>query len=118
MQGVELRFWSTKNTICMSELSRVKGFELVMLSMPIDLYDNAFLPKSFEIGFLPFIQVLSASTPPIWHVSLLAKTRSRYQPFTANSKISYKVGYWHGSPSLRRETAVGRLSFLADFGLT
>ncbi len=77
--------------------------------------------RSFQYllkSFYSIIQGLSAPTPPIWHASVLAKTRSRYQPFRANSKISSRVSNWHWSPSLRRETAVDRLSFLADFGLT
>ncbi len=56
---------------------------------------------------------LSAPTPRIWYASLFAKPRCRYQPSRANSKISYKVGNWHASPPLRRETAATGPSFLA-----
>ncbi len=41
------------------------------------------------------------SAPRIWHASLFTKPRCRYQPSRANSKI----GNWHASPPLRRETA-------------
>ncbi len=36
-----------------------------------------------------------------------------YQPSTTNSKISFTVGNWHASPTLRRETAASGPSFLA-----
>ncbi len=71
------------------------------------------LLRSFEIGFQPIIWGLSAPTPRIWYVSPFAKPRGRDLPFRANSKISYKVGNWHSSPSLRRETAAVGPSFLA-----
>ncbi len=48
---------------------------------------------------------LSASTPRIWSVSLFAKSRGRYQPFGANSKVSSKGGNWNSLPPQRRGTA-------------
>ncbi len=69
--------------------------------------------QDLEIGFHPFMRGLSASAPRIWYVSLFAKPGCRYQPSRANSKISYTVGSWHASPSLRRETAATAPSFLA-----
>ncbi len=44
---------------------------------------------------------------------MFAKPRCRYPPSIANSTFSYKVGNWHASPPLRRETAVTGPSFLA-----
>ncbi len=41
-----------------------------------------------------------------------AKLRCRYQPFRANSMISYTVGNWHASPPLRRKTVATEPSFL------
>ncbi len=41
---------------------------------------------------------------------MFAKPRGRYQPFGANSRVSYNVGNLH---SLRRETAAAGSSFLA-----
>ncbi len=73
--------------------------------------------RSFQdlsnLVFLPFIRGLSASAPRIWYASLFAKPRCRYQPSRANSKISYKVGNWHASPPLWRETSATGPSFLA-----
>ncbi len=40
-------------------------------------------------------------------------TLVRPQPSSANSKISYKVGYWHALPPLRREIAAVGPLFLA-----
>ncbi len=78
----------------------------------IDLHDKVLLPRSLEIGFHPFMRDLSASAPRIWCASLFAHPRGRYQPFGANSKISYKVGNWHSAHSLRRETAAAGSSLL------
>ncbi len=55
---------------------------------------------------------LSASIPWIWYASLFTKPRVRYQPFRANSKISYKVGNWHLWHPLRRKTAATGLPSL------
>ncbi len=63
--------------------------------------------------FYPIIQGFSASTPRPWYASLFAKPCGRYQSFRANSKIRYKVGNWHSSPPLQRETAAAGPSFLA-----
>ncbi len=54
-----------------------------------------------------------APTPCMWYVSLSAKPHGGYQPLRANSKISNKIGNWHSSPPLKRETAAAGPSFLA-----
>ncbi len=59
------------------------------------------LHRSFEICFHSILWGSSASTPRTWH----AKCRGRCQPFGANTKICYKVGNWHSSPSLRNIAA-------------
>ncbi len=66
-----------------------------------------------ELSFHPFIRGLSATAPRTWYASLFAKPGCRYQPSRANSKIGYKVGSYHSSPPLRRETAAAGPSFLA-----
>ncbi len=76
--------------------------------------NKALLPRSLEIGFHPFIRGLSASAPRMWHASLFAKPRCKYQPSTANSKISFKVDNWHVSPPLRRETGAATTSGWPD----
>ncbi len=77
------------------------------------MHKNNIFPSLSFIGFHPFIQGLSASAPRSWYASLLGKFCCRYQPSRANSKISFKVGHWHSSPPLRRETAAAEPSFLA-----
>ncbi len=67
-----------------------------------DRFDNALLPRSFEVGFDP--------TPWICYASLFVNTRGRCQPSGANSKVGYNVGNWRSSPPLRRETAVAMSS--------
>ncbi len=79
----------------------------------VGINDKVLIPRSIEIGFHPFIRGLSASAHRIWYVTLFAKPHCRYQPSRANSKISCKVGKWHASPPLRRETAATGPSFLA-----
>ncbi len=64
-------------------------------------------------AFTPFIRGLSASAPRMWYASLFANSRGRYQSFTAISKVTLKVGNWHSSLHLRKETAVTGPSFLA-----
>ncbi len=71
--------------------------------MAINLHDKALLLNFFEIGCHP---------SRLWYARLLAKPRGRYQPFGANSRVSYKVGKWHSSPSLRRETIAAESSVL------
>ncbi len=82
--------------------------------LEIDLVNYLTVCKqmSLIVGVHPIISGLSATTPQIWCVSLIAKPRGRYQLFGANSRISYKVGNW--KPVLRRETAVAGPSFLAE----
>ncbi len=58
------------------------------------------------------IKVNSAAKLRIWHFSLFAKPRCRYQSSRANPKISYNVVIWHASPPLRSETAATVLPFL------
>ncbi len=77
------------------------------------LHDKAFLQRSLENDFHPFIRGLSASVPRKLYVSLFTKPRCRYQPYRANSKISNTDGNWHGSPLIRREAAASGSSFLA-----
>ncbi len=81
-------------------------------SRPLLRSVHFFLPRALEIGFHPFIRGLSASAPRVWCVSLFLKPFCKYQPFRANSKISYKVGNWHASPPLGRGTAAAKFSFL------
>ncbi len=59
----------------------------------------------------------TSSTHWIRYASLFVKPRSRYQLRRANSKISYKVGYWHSSPPLRRETAAVTTTGWPDYHL-
>ncbi len=69
---------------------------------------NSCLHRSFEIRFHSIMWGISVPTPRIWH----AKCRGRCQPFEANTKISYKVGNWHSSPSLRKENTADEPHFL------
>ncbi len=70
--------------------------------------NKACLHRSFEIRFHSIKWGISVPTPRIWH----AKCRGRCQPFGANTKISYKVGNWHSSPSLRKENTAAEPHFL------
>ncbi len=94
----------------------VIGPFLILLSvndLPDALQAMTLLPRSFQIARHLIIRGFRASTPWVWYVSLFAKPRGRYQPFRANSKVSYKFGNWYSSPALRREIAAPVPSFLA-----
>ncbi len=64
-----------------------------------DLSKSAFIPL-YEALVRPHLEYGMTACSP----NLVA--------FGANSKISYKVGNWHSSPPLRRETAADGHSFL------
>ncbi len=122
--GLSLSFfmtWSNRISafvkISVCEDKNVNHFGDISVNKAIDLHDKVLFPRSLEIGFHPFIRVLSASAPRIRWTSQFAKPRCRYQPFRANSKISYKVGSWHASASLRRETAVETTLCWPDYRL-
>ncbi len=98
--GVQTNTMFSPSAQCTEAASKARRLIFNIRRSFQDLSKSAFIP-------------LYEAAPRIWYASLFAEPRFRYQLSRANSKVSYKVGSWHASSPLRRQTAAAGPSFFA-----